>query len=216
MRWTPAVILGIGAIFTVGPDRQTDAALREPLATVVPLTLGGYTGIDVVLSDAERRKAGVSAYVAREYRRVDTLATAAGPGIFAIYVGYYESQTRGKSIHSPRNCLPGSGWEPLTVQRETLRGPYGDQPVNRYLLQNGDQLALVLYWYQGRGRAAANEYLVKWELLRDAALRGRSEEALMRVVVPVVQGDEEAAWQLGRVIAERLTHVVEGALPAWD
>ena len=30
------------------------------------------------------------------------------------FVSYYERQTQGKTIHSPRNCLPGAGWEVLT------------------------------------------------------------------------------------------------------
>jgi hypothetical protein len=51
----------------------------------------------------------------------------------------------------------------------------------------------VYYWYQGRGRVAASEYQVKWELLRDAALRARTEEAMVRIVVPLGAAAEEAA-----------------------
>ena len=44
------------------------------------------------------------------------------------------------------------------------------QVLNRYTLKNQGALAVVYYWYQGRGRIVANEYAVKWNLLRDAAL----------------------------------------------
>jgi EpsI family protein len=84
--------------------------------------------------------------------------------------------------------------------------------VNRYLLQNEGQRALVLYWYQGRGRVAHNEYAVKWDLLRDAALHRRSEEALVRVVVPVVES-EGAAFELARSVASELIPFVQRALP---
>jgi EpsI family protein len=60
--------------------------------------------------------------------------------------------------------------------------------INRFLLANGGARALVYYWYQGRGRVEANEYRVKWHLLRDAALHGRTEEALVRIVVPLPGG----------------------------
>ena len=84
--------------------------------------------------------------------------------------------------------------------------------VNRYLLQNGDARALVLYWYQGRGRVQASEYLVKWDLLRDAALKHRSDEALVRIVVPLV-GPEENAFELAQSVAERLVPALDNALP---
>jgi EpsI family protein len=84
--------------------------------------------------------------------------------------------------------------------------------VNRYLLQKGAAQALVLYWYQGRGRVEHNEYVLKWDLLRDAALRQRSDEALVRVVVPLA-GNEAAALDLARQAAQALIPAVDAALP---
>src|SRR5690606_33890087 len=94
--------------------------------------------------------AGVSNYL----RRVFPAAAAQ----FEIYVGYYEHQTQGRSIHSPKNCLPGSGWEALQQRTTDVPGAGASYTVNRYLLQNKEQRALVFYWYQGRGRVAASEY----------------------------------------------------------
>ena len=72
---------------------------------------------------------------------------------------------------------------------------------------------MVLYWYQGRGRISANEYLVKWELLRDATLKQRTDEALVRVIVPV-RSTEAEAEALARRIAERLAAEVKQLVPA--
>jgi hypothetical protein len=69
----------------------------------------------------------------------------------------------------------------------------------------------VLYWYQGRGRVESNEYAVKWNLLRDAAVRQRSDEALVRVVVPV-QRDGDAALALAIAASEALIPGVFEAL----
>jgi EpsI family protein len=93
-----------------------------------------------------------------------------------------------------------------------IASPLGPVRVNRYLLKNKQEQALVLYWYQGRGRVEANEYLVKWDLLRDAALRRRTEEALVRVVVPLTS-TEAHAYELASAIAARLLPAVQQALP---
>ena len=88
--------------------------------------------------------------------------------------------------------------------------------VNRYLLGNAGERALVYYWYQGRGRVAANEYKVKWDLLRDSALRGRSEEALVRIVVPInARTDLARADSLAEATAGALIPAVYGVLPSY-
>ena len=160
--------------------------------------------------------AGMTNFVARAYSRDSVLA-------FTTLVSYYDRQTRGKSIHSPRNCLPGAGWEVLVGGTETVSANGTNYVINRYMLQNRGARAVVYYWYQGRGRVVASEYAVKWNLLRDAAFLGHTEEALVRVVVPIrptAQSSpraEEAsvaeAGSLGKVIAERLIGEVNRILP---
>jgi EpsI family protein len=152
--------------------------------------------------------AGASEYLMRNYES----AAAPDTDWFSVYVGYYERQTQGKTIHSPKNCLPGGGWEPLASRTEEIETAIGRVRVNRYLLQRGTEQALVLYWYQGRGRVEANEYLVKWDLLRDAVMRQRTEEALVRVVVPV-NGNEAGAFDLAARAAADLIPFLQAALP---
>ncbi len=120
----------------------------------------------------------------------------------------------GKAIHSPKNCLRGAGWEAAESKQVTITTAMGSMLVNRHLLQKDDQRALVLYWYQGRGRVRASEYVVKWDLLRDAALRKRSEEALVRIVVPITSSEEQSFGLAERVAAE-VAPALEEALPSW-
>ncbi|NIN10580.1 MAG: exosortase-associated EpsI family protein, partial [Gemmatimonadales bacterium] len=63
----------------------------------------GHHGRDLVLSEAERRVAGVSDYLLRAYEPLDSATMASG---FSLYIGYYSQQSQGKTIHSPKNCLP--------------------------------------------------------------------------------------------------------------
>jgi len=208
--WAPATILALGIVATLGADRQRAVPLRALLASAIPAELGELRGIDARLSEAERQAAGVTDYLVRRYVPVDGGADRLW---LTLYVGYYDRQTQGRTIHSPRNCLPGAGWEALASERMTIATPDGPMRVNRYLLQRGHERALVLYWYQGRGRVEANEYVVKWDLLRDAALRGRTEEALVRILVPV-SGSEAQALTLATRAAAELAPAVRQALPA--
>ena len=214
--YLPAVILGCGCLLISNVREQRTMAPLAPL-TALPPAVEGYDVTEVAISDDERRVAGMSHYSMRAYVR-DSLSA------FSVYVGYYDRQGQGKTIHSPKNCLPGAGWETLRAGTRTITTTAGRQvEVNRVILMNGTAQALVYYWYQGRGRVEANEYTVKWDLLRDAALLGRTEEALVRIVVmlpPGAQADK-AGWdakyadsdRLADQVAERLVEDVERVLP---
>ena len=204
-RWIPAGTFGAGCILLLSVQRQQVMALREPLSAL-PATIEGYTGYDQVISEEEQQVAGMSDYVLRYFGKDSTLA-------FSVYVGYYAQQTQGRTIHSPKNCLPGAGWEPLSASREQIAVGADSVEINRYELTNKQARALVYYWYQGRGRVAASEYQVKWDLLRDAAISGRSEEALVRLVIPL-NGTIQDPDALARRVAADMVRELERKLPA--
>ena len=214
----PATVMAIGIILTISTTRQTPVELDVPLKTL-PLNLAGFYGTDRPVTEEEQRVAGMSDYVFRIFAR-DTTA------LFSVYVGYYESQVTGRTIHSPRNCLPGAGWQQVESGRKSLTLDGQTVTVNRYLLANGPSQAVVYYWYQGRGRVAWSEYRVKWDLLRDAAKHGRTEEALVRIMVPLTEATAGSAAELAdRVkraddVATRVAHEllpqVARVLPRWD
>jgi hypothetical protein len=57
---------------------------------------------------------------------------------------------------------------------------------------------------------------VKYELVRDAILRGRTEEALVRIVVALKDGgDTAAADRVARDVVPTLVHDVYRALPTY-
>lgn len=214
----PAGILTGGCVLLFGVHGQSAMPLRSSLSDL-PRSFGEYTtSTDRTVSPEEVRVAGMDSYVMRVFQR-DSLNS------FSLYVGYYELQQQGHTAHSPKNCLPGSGWEPLNQRTAIITTADGkSHEVNRYLLMKERSVALVYYWYQGRGRVAYDEYHVKWDLLRDAAILGRTEEALVRIVVPVnltaaARGtalDEQAAQadSLAASVARELIPKVFQALPA--
>ncbi len=143
-----------------------------------PLALGSWrsTG-DVPFTGAIESILGVDEYVNRVY------VNATGDSV-GLYVGYYQIQRQGAAIHSPLNCLPGAGWQPLSQDRTTLgdsSGPF----VNRVVVQKGEVQQVVYYWYQSYGRIVASEYWSKFYLVSDSVTKRRSDAALVRVVVPI-------------------------------
>ena len=206
--WVPALLLGAGCALLALVQRQQVTPLSAPLSGL-PREIQGFAGTDVPIPAEEQRIAGMSSFVLRLF--VDSAQRAA----FSVYVGYYEAQSQGKSIHSPKNCLPGAGWEPLSAGVTVLRTRGGSYRVNRYVLANGNHTALVYYWYQGRGRIQASEYAVKWDLLRDKAVRGRSEEALVRIVVPYDKDGLARSDSLAARIGSQLVGEVQRRLPEY-
>jgi EpsI family protein len=208
VKWAPVALLSAGSLLVHGLGPQQALELRQPLALTLPASFGNYEGVDLEVSKAEARVAGFTDYLFRVYTAPESEAYTA-----SLYVGFYASQMQGSTIHSPRNCLPGAGWEPL--QSEVAVVPLsggGSARVNRYILQREGEQALVLYWYQGRGRVAHNEYAVKWDLLRDAAIRQRSDEALVRIVVPVTTTVDDA-FVTARDVASTVIPDLDRALP---
>lgn len=119
---------------------------------------------------------------------------AAGESV-NLYVAYYASQRKGASVHSPKSCLPGGGWQIEGFSQREIADPQGQAAplrVNRALIGMGDERLLVYYWFQQRGRLLTNEYLVKWYLLWDAIGRNRTDGALVRLVAPAPPGSDLA------------------------
>jgi EpsI family protein len=131
---------------------------------------------------------GVDDYVNRDYVRD-------GREDVQLYVGYYASQRKGDTIHSPAHCLPGSGWQPMGVGRRRLDVSDAAHPdgtsieVNRYLLQRNNERELVLYWFMSHGRAVASEYQAKVDLVMDAIRLHRTDGALVRIIAPLRSSD---------------------------
>ncbi len=106
-----------------------------------------------------------------------------------LFVAFFKTQRTGQAPHSPKNCLPGSGWVPSLS--DTITVPVdGRDPlqVNRYVVQKGDAQSLVLYWYQSRDRVVASEYAAKFYVVADALRYNRTDTALVRVVTAIPPG----------------------------
>ena len=168
-----------------GVSHGEPVPLRQTF-TQLPMTMEGWQGRNDPLEARIVSVLGVSDYVNRVY-------TSGGGQRVDLYVGYYQSQRTGETIHSPKNCLPGAGWEPVHAGRLAI--PMAGGPpitVNEYLVEKGPLQYLVLYWYQAHGRVIASEYSGKAWLVYDAITKNRTDEALVRVLTSTRNGEDQA------------------------
>jgi EpsI family protein len=112
-----------------------------------------------------------------------------------LFIAFFKTQRSGQAPHSPKNCLPGSGWESVESEPLSITVPGREQPIvtNRYVVAKGNDKSVVLYWYQSRNRIIAGEFEAKFWLIADSIKFHRSDSSLVKVVVPVSGGDTEAA-----------------------
>jgi EpsI family protein len=176
------LMLSAWAVRAVGHGEPVE--LRQPFSQF-PDRLDTWQGENLRFSARIEDKLGVTDYVSKVYR--------AGSNRSAhLYVGFYSSQRHGEMIHSPKNCLPGNGW--YIAKRDTAIvnvSPYLPFTVNSYIVENGIDRQLVLYWYQqSGGRIVTNEYLGRVHLVFDSLTKNRSDAALIRVSVPL--GEDSA------------------------
>jgi EpsI family protein len=175
----------VGAVGFLTQARQAEVTPARQPFSAFPLTIAAWAGRPAAAFDDRVMDAlGVDEHVNRYY--------AQGGQIAHLYIGYYETQTQGSTIHSPMNCLPGAGWQPITAGRMTVTvAPGGQTPsapraltVNHVAIQKGLDTQVVLYWYQSHGRAVASEYWSKFFLVVDSVRLHRTDAALVRIVVP--------------------------------
>ncbi len=143
----------------------------------------------------------------------------ADPGARAaagLFVAYFRTQRTGQSPHSPKNCLPGSGWEQEATGYIDVSVAGQPEPIriNRYVVSHGDETSVVLYWYQSQRRVIASEFSAKFWLVMDSIRYRRSDTALVRVTVPVINNDADAATRIGVAFVRTAFPLLKGYLPA--
>jgi EpsI family protein len=180
----------LGAYVLLHSISHGDPVVPRQTLRTFPFTVGDWEGQEQPLSEETVHALGVTEYVNRVYfRPADTPVQ--------LYIGYYASQRTGDTMHSPKNCLPGAGWDPISAGYATIPLTTVQQiVVNAYVIQKDLNKQLVLYWYQGRGRVIASEYSSKFWMVTDAISRNRTDGALVRLITPIDDDETKARMRL--------------------
>lgn len=202
-----AVLAGQFAVFHSLPQQEL-VPIGRPLKEF-PAVLGQWRSLAEFPVDPE-----VQAVLQAD----DTMSRsygAAGRPVISLFVAFFKSQRSGVAPHSPKNCLPGSGWAALdnSIVPVSLGGGR-EIEVNRFVVAKGDQKSLVLYWYQSRGQVVASEYKAKVQLVLDSIRYNRSDTALVRLVIPLQQGMEDESERAALEFLNQMFDPLSTYLPA--
>jgi exosortase D (VPLPA-CTERM-specific) len=185
------VTVGAAVLWQIFPTVRTIEPPRAELGSF-PTQIGKWTGGAHQSLDPE---------VARALRSQDyALVTfTAGPdATVEVFTAWFRDQTT-SGAHSPEVCLPGAGWEFASFDRRDigaemdLNKPF---PINRAVIQNGEDRLLVYYYYLQNGRQISWDFGSKLWLLWDSVLYGRKDGGLVRLVTPIARGESEDAADL--------------------
>jgi len=175
------ILLLAAAAFNYGFSRPEAKQPRLPLKDF-PEVIGDWKAMrDTLMTGEIIDVLKVDDYIMRTY--VNSKKEVVG-----LYIGYFETQREGKQVHSPRQCLPGGGWGIIEQKAYSLKIPGhnpDEVPINYHLMGKGADRDLFLWWYQGRGRIYADEYLNKFYMIWDAITMRRTDGALVRINMPV-------------------------------
>jgi len=194
----------LGGIFGTQSIKSPAAPQERRALREFPASIAMRHSQDLLFKTEVVKAIGTDDYTNREY-------LGDGPPI-ELYIGYYKDQRSGDVIHSPKNCLPGAGWEP--VRSSSVQIGSIDKPVQvaEYIVEKGSNRDLVLYWYQTHGRIVSNEYWAKFYLVVDGVRHRSTDGAMIRIWTTARDG-EEAAHARATDLARRIYPQVADFFP---
>ena len=182
-------VLGLAALASPQLVGRTEVVPVRESFLDFPMVIGDWHGSPVAMEKQYVEKLRLDDYLLADYQKP-------GQSPIDLYIAYYRSQRKGQSVHSPKTCLPGGGWEMASLRTVEVEGASPGAPslmVNRAVIQKGDQKQLVFYWLKQRERLLTDEYLVKAFVFWDALTRQRTDGALVRLITAVRSEADEAA-----------------------
>ena len=211
---TPAWVGGAGLLLaaTILPGLLATPIQQAPSRqefTTYPLDIASWRGQREIMERKYQEALKLDDYFLANYRDRIT------GDVVNYYVAYYASQSKGRSIHSPRSCLPGGGWVVTNLPKKELPlGATGHAKVSRVSIQQGDVKQLVYFWTQQRGRIINNEFLIKWYLFWDALTQHRTDGGLIRIITVLKPTEtmEEADKRLSN-FAEQVAPINQDYIP---
>ena len=198
-----ALSAGVGQL---APFGDAHANLVRDDLSAFPAEIGTWRGQPEALEREIRQVLAADDYLVSGFVANDSGAPV------SLFIAYYATQTDGRAAHSPEICIPGGGWEIVSLSSRSVDLESASEAglrVNRAIIQKGRYRQLVYYWFEQRGRRLVNEYVVKWYILWDALTRKRTDGALVRLVTPLIIGEDEPAADA------RLARFLRGAYPVF-
>lgn len=135
--------------------------------------------------------------------------------IFWLFMAYFSSQKYGSQIHSPKHCLPGSGYKIQTIEPYVIDlDEKHSITVNRLLIASDRRKEIMFYWFETRSGVVSDEFGLKLDLMKNAIALKPTDAAICRVTMPLpLQADFSEATELSVEFIRQFYPAMKAALP---
>ncbi len=174
----PIFLLIISLTISYGVSFRESVPERESFENF-PMQIGKWRGKSLAMEEIYLNALDLTDYIIVDYFNASKKSVN-------FYVAYYESQSKGESIHSPATCLRGGGWHFKKAGKELLTLKDGKSLfVNRAVIEKKPQQQVSYYWFPSRDRILTNAIQMKLYNFWDALTRQRTDGSLVRVIAQV-------------------------------
>ncbi len=196
------LVLGSAGIYARTLAIERAFTTSTPQLTRLPTAVGRWYSEDIPLSEPVAEVLAADVTLQRVYRHPSGAEAL-------LFVAYFSEQQVNSQIHSPRNCVPGSGWNVVSVEPGFLTLPGGKAPMTTMILQRNDRHKEMIYWFRTRGGTVTGEYALKLDLVRNALARRPTDAAFVRYLSLVEHGEamRELIAQLDPYLVATLAEV---------
>jgi EpsI family protein len=214
---TAALLLQIFAFYAVA--RRTEIVPVVGPLSRFPADFGRWTALRDFPTDPETQAVlRADDVLSRQYvdtTRARTCNEANHWSCLVLFIAFFKTQRYGQAPHSPKNCLPGAGWEQVSAERPAITVPGESHPIviNNFVTEHGEDKSVSLYWYQSHQRIIASEFSAKFYSIVDSIRYHRSDTAIVRVIIPVAGGNIDAAVQTGYAFVRAIFPALLRQLP---
>lgn len=165
----PMMVLLIAWVLPAWMDHQRMRTDVHPPDFDIPRAIGEWTSNDLTIEPEVAAMLAADKMVYRNYSHPD------GRSIEVFWIGYGHQQ-EGKTMHSPRNCLPAAGWD---IRHKAVVGIAPGIQGRYLLLSYGAYRMETVYWFQAGDETLWDEFDNKWKTLWNSFRYGRSDGAMI-------------------------------------
>lgn len=198
------LLAGMGAYMSF--HRDLIVPLARPFAEFPASHAGWRMAGQSSLSDNVIKVLMPTDYLSRRYVADDGAAVD-------MYLSFFDGGPDSGGIHSPKHCMPGSGWYEMSSERTTME--LGGETVNlvRAVYAMGEQRELIYYWFDMRGQTMSDEYSLKLSEITGSMFHSRRDQSFIRISARA-GSDVEAARKRVEDFLRDFYQVIREFLPA--
>lgn len=178
------VIVLVAASGFYARDLRGNRTFTEALPRLadLPAEFEGWNSQTYPFAESINEVLGADTVLRRRYYRLD------GTQVW-LFVAYFADQEVNSQIHSPRHCVPGSGWRIADLEPTEVPTEGGVLDATRMKVEREGLSQELVYWFRTRSGTVAGEYALKWDLIKNSLARRPTDAVFVRYVAKTEDAD---------------------------